>query len=223
MTITMIAGLALFAFVSTITPGPNNMMLMASGANFGLPRTTPHMLGVSLGFAFLMLMVGVGLAGLVAVFPWILTVLRWAGAAYLLYLAFKVATATGFGSNNGTGRPMTFWQAVAFQWINPKAFASAMVAVTTYAMPDNLLAGVLLVVAVFTLIGAPCILTWAAFGMAMKRILTRPIALRAFNIVMALLLVASIAPMLTEGAKGSSQFPQHHAAIDDPPQGRGHG
>jgi threonine/homoserine/homoserine lactone efflux protein len=202
MTATMIAGLAVFAFVSTITPGPNNMMLMASGANFGLPRTVPHMLGVSLGFGFLMLMVGVGLAGLVAALPWTLTVLRWAGAAYLLYLAFKVATSKGFGSGDGRGRPMTFWQAVAFQWINPKAFASSLVAVTTYAIPDHLLAGVILVVAVFTLIGAPCILTWAAFGVGMKRVLTRPVALRAFNMAMALLLVLSIAPMMTEGARG---------------------
>jgi threonine/homoserine/homoserine lactone efflux protein len=199
MTPTMIAALALFAFVSSITPGPNNLMLMASGANFGLPRTAPHMLGVSLGFGFLMLMVGIGLSGLIAAFPWTLTVLRWAGAAYLLYLAFKVATSKGLGSKDATGRPMTFWQAVAFQWINPKAFASAMVAVTTYAIPDHLLTGVVLVVAVFTLIGAPCILIWAAFGTGMKRILTRPLALRAFNIAMALLLVASIAPMLSEG------------------------
>jgi threonine/homoserine/homoserine lactone efflux protein len=201
MTPTMIAALTLFAFVSTITPGPNNLMLMASGANFGLPRTVPHMLGVSLGFAFLMLLVGVGLAGLVTAFPWSLQVLRWAGAAYLLYLAFKVATSKGLGAKDAAARPMTFWQAVAFQWINPKAFASSLVAVTTYAIPDHLLAGVILVVAVFTLVGAPCILTWAAFGMAMKRLLTGPVALRAFNIVMALLLVLSIVPMLNEGAK----------------------
>jgi threonine/homoserine/homoserine lactone efflux protein len=201
MTTTMIAAMALFAFVSSITPGPNNLMLMASGANFGLPRTVPHMLGVSLGFGFLMLMVGVGLAGLVAAFPWTLTVMRWAGAAYLLYLAFKVATSKGLGASDAAGRPMTFWQAVAFQWINPKAFASSLVAVTTYAIPDHLLAGVMIVVAVFTLVGAPCIVIWASFGMGVKRILTRPLAHRAFNIAMALLLVLSIAPMLTEGAK----------------------
>jgi threonine/homoserine/homoserine lactone efflux protein len=201
MSLTMLTGLILFAFVSSITPGPNNMMLLASGANFGLRRTVPHMMGVSLGFGFLALVVGFCVAGVVRALPMLYEALRWGGAAYLLYLAFKIATAKGLGSKDGSGRPLTFLQAAAFQWINPKALAMALVAVGAYATPDHLALDVVLIGLVLVVVGLPCIASWAAFGVGMKRMLTRPAALRAFNIAMALLLVASIAPMLMEHGK----------------------
>jgi len=198
MTLTLILGLATFAFVASITPGPNNMMLMASGANFGLRRTLPHMAGVSLGFGLMMLVVGFALAKIIAALPWLYEVLRWAGAAYMLYLAYKIATSHGNGTKAAPQAPMTFWQAAAFQWVNPKALAMCVGAVTTYAAPDHLYLNVALVAVVITVIGAPCITSWAAFGVGMKRVLNRPGTMRAFNIGMALLLVLSLYPMLTE-------------------------
>jgi threonine/homoserine/homoserine lactone efflux protein len=198
LTLTLILGLATFTFVASITPGPNNMMLMASGANFGLRRTVPHMAGVSLGFGVMVLVVGFALAGIIAALPWLYEVLRWAGAAYLLYLAYKIATSHGIGTKTAPQSPMTFWQAAAFQWVNPKALAMCVGAVTTYAARDHLYLNVALVALAVTVIGAPCITSWAAFGVGMKRVLNRPATMRAFNIGMALLLVLSLYPMLTE-------------------------
>jgi threonine/homoserine/homoserine lactone efflux protein len=198
MTLTLILGLATFAFVSSITPGPNNMMLLASGANFGLRRTVPHVLGVALGFGFMVMVVGFALAGVVAALPWLYEVLRWAGAAYLLYLAYKIATSHGVGTKTAPRSPMSFWQAAAFQWVNPKALAMALGAVTTYAAPEDLYLNVVLVALVLTLVNAPCVSSWAAFGVGMKRVLNSPATMRAFNIGMALLLVLSLYPMLTE-------------------------
>jgi len=198
MTLTLILGLATFTFVASITPGPNNLMLMASGANFGLRRTVPHMAGVSLGFGVMVLVVGFALAGIIAALPWLYEVLRWAGAAYLLYLAYKIATSHGIGTKTAPQSPMTFWQAAAFQWVNPKALAMCVGAITTYAARDHLYINVALVALAVTVIGAPCITSWAAFGVGMERVLNRPATMRAFNIGMALLLVLSLYPMLTE-------------------------
>jgi threonine/homoserine/homoserine lactone efflux protein len=198
MTLTLILGLVTFTFVCSITPGPNNMMLLASGANFGLRRTVPHMAGVALGFGVMVLIVGLALAGIIAALPWLYEVLRWAGAAYMLYLAYKIATSHGVGSKTAPQRPLTFWQAAGFQWVNPKAVAMALGVVTTYAAPGRLFLNVTVIALVVTAISVPCVSTWAAFGLGMKRLLNRPGAMRAFNIGMALLLVLSLYPMLTE-------------------------
>jgi threonine/homoserine/homoserine lactone efflux protein len=198
MTWTLMLGLVTFAFVCSITPGPNNMMLLASGANFGLRRTVPHLLGISIGYGVMTLVVGLGLAGVVTTFPWVYQALRWAGAAYLLYLAFKIATASGVGGKSTPSQPLTFLQAAAFQWVNPKALAMTLGAVATYAPREHLYLNVVLVAAVVTLVGAPCVCSWAAFGVGMKRLLNRPLALRVFNIGMALALVGSLYPLLSE-------------------------
>ncbi len=201
MSPTLIAGLAAFGFVSSITPGPNNMMLMASGANFGLRRTVPHMTGVALGFSVMVLGVGLGVAGIVARAPWIFDVIRWGGAAYLVYLAWKIATAKGIGTKAGgdtPSRPMTFLQAAAFQWVNPKAWAMALGAVTTYASRDHLLLDVTMIALVFVLTSTPCVGIWAGFGVGMKQVLSRPGPLRAFNVGMALLLLLSLYPLFME-------------------------
>ena len=198
MTLGLVTAIVAFAFVSSITPGPNNMMLMASGANFGVRASLPHMAGVSLGFGVMVLVVGLGLAGIISALPWLYGVLRWVGAAYLLYLAFKIATAHGLGSKAAAARPVTFVQAAAFQWVNPKAWAMALGATTTFATRDHLVVDVALITLMFILVGAPCIGAWAVFGVGMKRLLTRPWSMRAFNIGMALLLVASLYPLFTE-------------------------
>jgi threonine/homoserine/homoserine lactone efflux protein len=198
MTLGLVIAIVAFAFVSSITPGPNNMMLMASGANFGVRRTLPHMAGVSVGFGIMVLVVGLGLAGVVMTQPWLFGSLRWVGAAYLLYLAYKIATADGLGSKGSATRPMTFLQAAAFQWVNPKAWAIALGAVTTYATKDRLILDVAIITFLISVVNAPCISLWAVFGVAMKHILNRPASLRAFNICMALLLVASLYPLFAE-------------------------
>lgn len=194
----LIAALALFAFVSSITPGPNNTMLMASGANFGFRATTPHALGVSLGFFVLVMAVGLGLGGLFTAYPVLHDILAVAGGGYLLWLAWKIATSTAIGAGTTGGAPQTFWQAAAFQWVNPKAWAMALGAVTAYAPADHYAVNILIVSAIFTAINLPCVSIWTGFGVGLRRFLDRPAVLRTFNVAMAVLLVASLIPLALE-------------------------
>lgn len=194
----MLLALATFCFVSSITPGPNNMMLLASGANFGFRRTLPHLMGVSLGFGAMVLAVGLGIGGLFVVYPALYTVLKFVGGAYMLWLAWRIATADGIGDKSGASRPMSFWEAAAFQWVNPKAWAISLGAITAFVAPDQFLIGVLIVTAVFATINLPCIASWAAFGVVLRRLLDRPWTLRAFNVTMAVLLIASLYPMFDD-------------------------
>lgn len=194
----LIAALALFAFVSSITPGPNNTMLMASGANFGFRATRPHALGVSLGFFVLVVSVGLGLGGLFTAYPVLHDILAVAGGGYLLWLAWKIATSKGMGMGTAGAAPQTFLQAAAFQWVNPKAWAMALGAVTAYAPREHYVVNILIVSAVFTAINLPCVSVWTGFGVGLRRFLDRPAVLRAFNLTMALLLVASLIPLALE-------------------------
>ena len=194
----LLAALALFAFVSSITPGPNNTMLMASGANFGFRASIPHMMGVSGGFLLLVVAVGLGLGGLFAAYPELHDVLAVAGGLYLLWLAWKIATSSGLGAGEAGARPQTFLQAAAFQWVNPKAWAMALGAVTAYAPRDGYVANILVVSVIFTAINLPCVASWTGFGVGLRRFLDRPAVLRAFNVGMALLLVLSLLPVALE-------------------------
>ena len=189
--------IALFTFclVSTVTPGPNNMMVMASGANFGFRRTLPHMLGIAGGMVVLTMGVGAGLMAVFDLVPHSYTALKLAAVAYMLWLAWKIANA-GAPKDAGTGgRPLTILQAAGFQWVNPKAWTMALTAITVYA-PDRALWSVALVAACFGLVALPSISVWTALGQQLRRLLTSPTRLRAFNITMALLLVASLYPVL---------------------------
>jgi threonine/homoserine/homoserine lactone efflux protein len=191
----LLTALVVFAFVSSITPGPNNAMLMASGVNFGVRRSAPHMAGVCLGFLVLTLAAGLALGGLFAAYPALHGVLKVVGAAYLLYLAWKIARSGEIKAGEAS-RPQTFWQAAAFQWVNPKAWAMSLGAVTAYAPPDQYVANVVLVAVVFTVVGLPCIFSWTAFGAALRGVLSEPSRLRIFNWTMAGLLVLSVAAIL---------------------------
>lgn len=216
MTTDLATALITFAFVSSITPGPNNLMLLASGANYGVRRTVPHMLGISLGHALMVFLVGVGLIQVFDAFPVTHTVLTVASVAYMLFLAWKIATAvpaldapaapdgsdgdargTGIGDDAAsadraaTGQPFTFLQAAAFQWVNPKAWAMALTAITVYA-PERDVAAVLLVAGIFAAVNLPSVSAWAALGQQMQRILTNRRRLMAFNWTMAALLVGSL-------------------------------
>ncbi len=195
MTYDILMALIAFAFVSSITPGPNNLMLMASGANFGFRRTIPHMLGIGLGFTFMVLLVGAGLVQIFDRYPISHTVLKVLSVLYLLYLAWKIAHAAPAKGADAAGTPMTFLQAAAFQWVNPKAWAMALTATAAYA-PDQTINAILLVALVFGAINLPSVSTWTVLGQQMARILTNPHRLLAFNWTMAALLVASLYPVL---------------------------
>lgn len=189
-TATLLA-LVAFAFVTSITPGPNNLMLMASGANFGVRRTVPHMLGVGLGFTAMIVLVGVGLIGLFQLWPPAFTVLKVAGIGYMLWLAWKIASAAPPAAAATTGKPMTFVQAALFQWLNPKAWTMTLTAITVYA-PNHDLASVALVAGIFGAVNLPSVSCWAALGTVMRRWLNSPGRLRRFNWSMAALLIGSL-------------------------------
>jgi len=193
----LLATLVLYALVMSVTPGPNNLMLMASGANFGILRTVPHMLGVSIGFVVLAIAVGMGLVQVFDRYPVSHTILKVASVVYLVYLAWKFGTAKGgIGeAANPADRPMTFLQACAFQWVNPKAWAMALTAITAYTA-DHSLAGVALVAVVFGIVNLPSVGLWALAGHAVRRILTEPWRMRLFNITMAVLILATLWPVL---------------------------
>jgi len=189
--------LVTFAFASAFTPGPNNIMLAASGMNFGFRRTAPHMAGIVVGFTLVLLASGFGLGALFAAWPQIQTVLKILGAAYLLWLAWRIATAVpADGSGEGRARPLTFLEAALFQWINPKGLVAIFSAISLFIRPEAALHDVMVIAGVFTLTSIGSVLSWAGFGAALKSLLKSPAKVRVFNIAMALLLVASIVPML---------------------------
>jgi len=197
MTNELILALVGFAFVTSVTPGPNNMMLMASGANFGVIKTLPHMLGVSLGHAFMVFVVGLGLMQIFDAVPLSYSILRIVSVVYLLWLAWKIATAAGLQGRSAGAKPFTFLQAAAFQWVNPKAWVMALGAVAAYA-PDQSFSAVVVVSLVFAAVNLPSVGVWAALGQQVAKILTQPKHLVIFNRVMAGLLVLSLVPVIAQ-------------------------
>ncbi|MGE0499302.1 MAG: LysE family translocator [Rhizobiaceae bacterium] len=192
-----LAALALFALVTSVTPGPNNIMLLTSGVNFGFRRTIPHMLGISTGFASLLAGVGLGLGAIITAFPGLHLMLKIAGGAYLLYLAWRIAMSRAIGDRKKeNGKPMTLFEAAAFQWINPKAWVMAVTAMAIYTNPERQFLTVAIVTLVFTLVNLPSVSSWAGFGVALRGFLSEPRRLKWFNITMGLLLAATLWPML---------------------------
>ena len=203
MSIELISALAAFAFVSSITPGPNNLMLMASGTNYGFSRTVPHLLGVSIGFTVMICLVGVGLMRLFDAYPVTYLILKAFSVTYLLYLAWKIATAASPDSakpapGSDSRKPLTFFQAALFQWVNPKAWAMALTAISAYAPASQPVLGILAVALVCGAINLPSITTWVVLGTQLRRFLDHPRKLRAFNITAALMLVGSLYPILVQ-------------------------
>ena len=196
MSYDVFSALLLFAFVSSITPGPNNIMLLASGVNFGFRRTIPHMLGIGAGFVALLLAVGLGLGAVLTAFPALHTALKIAGGAYLLYLAWRVATSRTLAREGEAARPMRFSEAAAFQWVNPKAWVMAVTAMAVYTSTEQPFLSVVLVAAAFGFVNLPSVSTWAAFGTAMRGFLSDPVRLKWFNIAMGVLLALSLWPMV---------------------------
>lgn len=191
------AALIVYSFVSSITPGPNNFMLLASGVNYGFTRTIPHMLGIGVGFASLLLGVGLGLGALLTAFPAMHLVLKVVGGGYLLYLAWRIAMSRTMGKGgNGNDRPMSFLEAAAFQWVNVKAWVMAITAMAIYTDPQMPLGSVMLITLAFALVNLPCVSSWAAFGLALRGFLSDPTRLKWFNIGMGAALALTLWPML---------------------------
>jgi threonine/homoserine/homoserine lactone efflux protein len=189
--------LCVFAFVTSITPGPSNLMLLASGVNFGFSRTIPQVLGITVGFVSLLLAVGLGLGAVLAAYPALHVALKAAGAAYLLYLAWRIAMARALGKAMASeGRPLTFAESATFQWINPKAWVVALTAMAVHASPEATFVSVALIVAAFAVVNLPSILAWVGFGMALRTFLSDPVRLKWFNIAMGVLLAATLWPLL---------------------------
>lgn len=183
-----------FAIATSATPGPNTLMVSAAAAQVGVRRVMPHMMGITLGFPAMLLAIGLGLGWPFQQFPWLHRVLQVAGTAWLLWLAWKIATAPPPGG--GEARPpLGFWGAAAFQWINPKAWMIALAAVPAFTTPAApMLPQALLMAAVFAAVSLPLLWMWAAIGLGARRLLATPARLRAFNVTMAVLLVLSLVP-----------------------------
>ena len=197
MTIDLFLALAAFAIVTTVTPGPNNLMLVASGVNFGFRRSVPHMLGINLGFPLMIGLVGLGLGRIFEIYPVIYTGLRAAGAIYMLWLAWKIATAGPVDFGGSAGRPLSFLQAASFQWVNPKAWIMAATAIATYTVASNFGSTLLIIILAFTAAAFPSSAIWVGFGTALRRFLNDPRYCRSVNIIMAVALVASLLPIIS--------------------------
>ncbi len=197
--IPVLTGVLPFAIAASITPGPNNLMLASAGARFGFKQTWRHQLGIVVGFAVMMLCVGLGIAALIASVPSLYTAMKIAGMCYILYLAWQTGTSTTALSQDGTGKPMSFFAAAGCQWINPKAWIMTVTAMTTYTVPGHDQAlQILLLVLLFAMVGAASSSTWVIAGQLIRRYLTSPRRRMIFNWTMAALLVVSIIPALFE-------------------------
>jgi threonine/homoserine/homoserine lactone efflux protein len=199
MSAELFIALALFVTVASFTPGPNNIMVMTSGLNFGFHRTWPHMFGIVIGFAVMVLIVGVGLGVVFELVPWLYTVLKYVSIAYLLYLAWVIANAGPVKEAASGARPLTFLQAAAFQWVNPKGWIMAVGATASYAAILDFPYNIFLIATLFTIACCGSVAAWAGLGAGLRHLLKSPRAVRTFNLVMALALVASIVPVLFEG------------------------
>ncbi|WP_376802967.1 LysE family translocator [Candidatus Raskinella chloraquaticus] len=191
----LLAAFVLFAFVSSITPGPNNIMLLASGVNYGWRPTLPHIFGIKVGFIIMVVLVGLGFGQVFERSPMVYVVLKWLGTAYLLWLAWKLFNAGGsVGPITGEGKPMSFLQAAAFQWVNPKAWTMSVAAIATYTVPDAFTTSVFMVALIYGLVGLPSSVFWTVSGVGLKRFLGNERLVRGFNVAMALLLIVSLIP-----------------------------
>jgi threonine/homoserine/homoserine lactone efflux protein len=188
-----------FAAVMYFTPGPNNIMLLSSGLNYGFRRTLPHMAGVVIGFAFMVGVVGLGFGTIFIAYPMLQTILKYAGAAYVIYLAAAIAMSEPVppGQDNRRG-PMTFWGAAMFQWVNVKGWVMVISTITAYAGIASFPWNIAIQVVLSLLLGVAATATWVQSGSSLRSFMTSPKAVRAFNIVMAALLLASLYPVFMD-------------------------
>ncbi|OZB05868.1 MAG: lysine transporter LysE [Idiomarina sp. 34-48-12] len=188
-----------FAFSTTITPGPNNVMIMSSGMNYGVKASLPHFLGICLGFPLMVLLVGLGFGVIFDRFPNLHQLIKVLGVLYLIWLAWHIGTAEPQAIKKGEKKPFTFWQAALFQWVNAKAWVMASGAVAAFTTVQGTpFLEVLAITLAFLLMAFPCVGVWLVFGSLLRKVLTNPIMQRLFNITMAIILVLSIVPVVME-------------------------
>ncbi|MDA9493564.1 MULTISPECIES: LysE family translocator [unclassified Bradyrhizobium] len=188
-----------FMVVMYFTPGPNNIMLLASGLTYGFRRTIPHIAGIVIGFAFMVAAVGLGLGTVFLAYPILQTILKYAGAVYLIYLAAVIAMSGPTTPDGESGRgPMTFWGAAMFQWINAKGWVIVIGTITAYAAIAQFPVNIAIQTLISLLVGTVSTVVWALFGTALRPVLTSERLVRAFNVVMALLLLASLYPVFMD-------------------------
>ncbi|MDP4968418.1 MAG: LysE family translocator [Burkholderiaceae bacterium] len=193
----IVMAMAMFALASSITPGPNNMMLLSSGVNYGFKRTIPHMLGISSGHLVLLLAIAAGLDQLFQLFPLGYQIMKGVGFCYLLYLAWRIAfSTTPLKRGETKGHPSGFFGAALFQWVNPKALLMAITYFSNYMPIDASITFIFLTCLMFTVINLPCLGLWVLLGTQLERVLSQPRQRQVFNLVMALLLVLSMVPVL---------------------------
>ena len=202
MTADLFLALAGFAFVMSISPGPGNFLLLASGVNFGFARSIPLVLGISLGFLTMVLLVGLGVGQILQRYEGVYVALKFVCAAYVLWLAVKIATsAPGEMTREDTAAtPISFVQAALFQLVNPKAWAVALIVTVSYTTETDYLFSLLAMIAVFAAINLPAISLWALSGVLLRRIMSNPVQVRVFNVAMGLLLAGSMVPILMDFA-----------------------
>jgi threonine/homoserine/homoserine lactone efflux protein len=197
MTVELFAALFVFAGIAAFTPGPNNTLLLASGVSYGFRRTLPLILGVAIGFPLMIGCIGLGLGQVFQTYPAIYKAMKYVGAAYMIWLAAKIATAQlPHDGEEAAGKPMTFVQAALFQWINPKGWVMAVTAVSAYTVAADYRTGLAVIVMMFVFMGLSSASTWAMFGVGLRHVLTDPRYFRGINVSLAILLVASLVPML---------------------------
>jgi len=188
-----------FAFSSTITPGPNNIMMMSSGVNHGVKASLPHLFGICVGFPLMVLCIGFGFGVVLTNLPWLHFFIKVAGVLYLCWLAWKIGSSTPTSLEGNHNKPLNFWQAAAFQWVNGKAWVMASGAVAAFtSMQGQFYQDVMQITLAFLLMSLPCVGCWLLFGAMLRRWLDQPGPQRIFNISMALLLLGSVWPVVLE-------------------------
>ena len=195
----LLIAFVLFATVMYFTPGPNNVMLLSSGLTYGFRRTLPHIAGITFGMAFMIGAVGLGLGTIFLTYPVLQKILKYAGAAYLVYLAVAIAMsgAAPYRQDNARG-PMTFWGAAVFQWVNVKGWVMVIGTITAYAAIASFPWNIVIQTGISLVVGAVATVAWALFGSALRPLLKSASMVRAFNIVMAALLLASLYPVFMD-------------------------
>lgn len=199
MVISDLAGILGFSVAAAFTPGPNNLIALASGANFGYRRTLPHVFGVCVGFTVMLALMGLGLGSLFRAVPLAYTVLKYASFAYLMFLAWKIATSKGIGEGAAAAKPFSILSTITFQWINPKAWIAAITIVSTFTAPERFWVSLSINGTINIVLAFLAVSSWALFGTAVKKWLTRPLWYRAFNWTMAILLIVTVAPSVFHG------------------------
>ncbi len=189
----LIVPLFIFAFTGSITPGPNTIMLTASGAAFGLQRTIPHIAGITLGFPVMIIAVGLGLGEVFTRFPALHVALKYIGAAYLLYLAWRIANAGSANGRDAGGRPLTFLEAAGFQWVNPKAWMLALSSIPAFTtVGGNYYAELGLIALAFGVACVPACVVWCLFGVGIRQLISSPETARVVNLTLAASVALSV-------------------------------